>query len=165
MQAFSELFNRALARTLRHEGYFVLHPLDPGGATCYGITERVARAHGFTGQMRDIPMDLVREIYFKDYWRAVRGDDLVSALAPDVFDAAVNVGPKQAIKQLQRALAVNADGVIGPMTLAAMRAAEPQSLAGRFAGERLLYYAALSTWATFGKGWTRRVAANLREPA
>ena len=141
------------------------HPTDPGGATCYGITERVARAHGWTGSMRDLPMTLAREIYFDDYWCAVRGDYLGRAVAADVFDAAVNVSPKQAVKQLQRALGVGDDGIIGPITLAALRAAEPQALLARFAGERLIYYSALSTWPTFGKGWTRRVAANLRESA
>lgn len=155
-------FHRAFEAVIGHEGSFVDHPSDPGGATRYGITERVARAHGYTGDMRELPLALAKQIYFSDYWERVRGDEMPEAVAFDVFDSAVNLGVAQTIKLVQRALRVADDGVLGPVTLAALRTVSPATFVARFNGERLQFYTDLSTFPTFGKGWVRRVAANLR---
>ena len=71
-------FERAVEKTLKLEGGFVNDPDDPGGATKYGITEATARAHGYTGDMRELPLDVAREIYKKSYWDIARLDEFTS---------------------------------------------------------------------------------------
>ena len=80
----------------------------------------------------------------------------------EVFDAAVKHGAKQAVLFMQRALKVAADGIIGPVTLGAAKKIDPAVFVARFNGERLMFYTDLKTWPSFGRGWSRRVAAQLR---
>ena len=154
-------FDRAFEKLLGHEGGFVDHPKDPGGATRYGITQRVARANGYVGDMRNFPLSEAKRIARKDYWDAVRADDMPDAVRFDLFDAAYNSHPTQATKWLQRAAGADDDGIIGPKTLLAVRMADPHRLASRFNGHRLRFLTDLKTWPTFGRGWARRVADNL----
>lgn len=155
-------FDRLIGRVLAHEGGYVDHPKDPGGATNFGITERVAREWGYKGHMRDLPREVAVAIYRKQYWERVQGDKLPDAVAFQVLDAAVNHGTGNAIRWLQKAAGVAEDGSIGPVTLAAVRKADPDDLVLMFNAIRLDFYTSLTTFATFGRGWTRRVAANLR---
>lgn len=154
-------FDTAFERLLGHEGGYVDHPKDPGGATRFGVTVHVARAHGYTGHMRDFPLDLAKQIYRATYWDAVRADDCPPALRFDLFDAAVNSGPVQAVKWMQLAVGVLDDGKIGTKTLLAMKMADGPAAAARFNGHRLAFLASLPSWTTFGRGWARRIAANL----
>ena len=158
-------FRRALDRVLRHEGGYVNHKDDPGGATRYGITERVARQHGYDGDMRELPMSVARDVYRQSYWDAVNADQFHPALAFQLFDAAVNHGPSTAIKLLQRSVAVTDDGVYGPVTARAVEGATLVDVLLRFNATRLEYYTSLDTFSAFGRGWTRRVAGNLRYAA
>lgn len=153
-------FDDAFLRLLGHEGGFVNDPADKGGATRYGVTEAVARAHGYKGRMQDLPLDTAKGIYRKAYWGGI--DDLPDAVRYDVFDATVNSGSGNAVRWLQAAAGVAADGQLGPMTLAAVRNAEPGALAARFNGHRLAFMTDLSNWPNFGRGWARRLAANLK---
>jgi lysozyme family protein len=121
---------------LEREGGYVNHPDDRGGATNFGITEAVARAHGYAGAMRDLPRDDAARIYTRLYWLRPRFDAvalLTEAVAAELFDTGVNMGPGVAATFLQRALtALNRngrdyadlvpDGRIGPATLAALDA-------------------------------------------
>jgi lysozyme family protein len=89
------------------EGGYTDHPADRGGATRWGITEAVARAHGYRGDMRVFPRDEAIELYKRIYW--VRpGLDHIGDIAPDLaaelFDTGVNMGPGVAVSFLQRAL-------------------------------------------------------------
>lgn len=149
--------DQALKHLLGNEGGFVDHPKDPGGATNFGITQRVARAHGYMGDMRDLPQSTAISIYRTDYWAPIKADQLPDALRFHVFDAAVNSGPSQAVKWLQRAAGVAQDGIIGPRTLAAAASVTP----AKYSAIRLRFMTDLSTWSTFGKGWARRIADNL----
>src|SRR5690606_29972782 len=97
-------FDTAFHALLGHEGGYADHPKDPGGATCWGVTERVARATGYSGHMRDLPVDLAKAIYRRDYWDAVHANEMPEGVRYAVFDAAVNSGVKQAVKWLQRAV-------------------------------------------------------------
>lgn len=116
------------------EGGFVDHPADRGGPTHWGITEAVARAHGFTGEMRNLPRMEAARIYREKYWTRP-GFGQVAAIAPrlaaEMFDTGVNMGPGRAISHLQRALnALNReekdyadiaiDQHIGPRTIDAL---------------------------------------------
>lgn len=151
-------FDAAFTKLLGHEGGFVDHPSDPGGATRWGVTERVARANGYTGHMRDFPEIAARHIYRREYWQAVRAEELPPGVRYAVFDAAVNSGVRQSIRWLQRALGVADDGVIGPVTLRAARDADPHALRGKLLAQRLKFMTDLKTWPVFGRGWARRVA-------
>jgi lysozyme family protein len=119
---------------IEREGGYVDHRADAGGPTRWGITEEVARAQGYEGDMRVLPRDKAAAIYLRIYWRRP-GFDRVAALAPGVaaelFDTAVNMGPPVAAGFFQRALnALNRGGAdyadiavdrrIGPKTLAAL---------------------------------------------
>lgn len=151
-------FDSAFTRLLGHEGGYSNHPADPGGKTRYGITEAVAREVGYRGDMRELPLDLAKRIYKDRYWDAVRAEELPEAIRYAVFDAAVNSGVRQAALWLQRAVGVKDDGIIGPQTLAAVRAADPERLLRRMLAQRLRFMAGLPTWAAFGRGWARRIA-------
>ncbi len=155
-------FDTAFHRLLGHEGGFVDHPSDPGGATNWGVTQAVARANGYTGHMRDFPVDMAKAIYWRQYWVPIKADDLPPAIRYAVFDAAVNSGAKQAVKWLQRAIGVNDDGVVGPQTMTFARAANPDFVLRRMLGERLQFMTDLKTWQAFGRGWARRIAEVLQ---
>lgn len=154
-------FDTAFHELLGHEGGYVDHPKDPGGATNWGVTERVARATGYAGQMRDFPVEMAKAIYRRDYWDAVRADELPPALRYATFDAAVNSGTTQAVKWLQRAVGAVDDGRIGPETLRMANSANPEQAARRMVGQRLRFMTELPHWPAFGRGWSKRVAALL----
>ena len=132
------------------EGGYANHPSDRGGPTKYGITEAVARAHGYSGAMRDLPRDEAAAIYKRLYWLRPRFDQVAkrsSAVAAELFDTGANMGPAVAATFLQRALsALNRDrsdypdlvpdGRIGPATLAALDSFF--ELRGRDTGETVL---------------------------
>ena len=156
-------FERALAKVLIHEGGFSNHPKDPGGATMKGVTQRVYDTYrkGLGLAARSVKMIDSRElqqIYRSRYWNLIKGDALPPGVSYVVFDGAVNSGVSQSVKWLQRALGVNADGVIGPATLNAVAAINDQdALIVRICERRMAFLRALKTWKTFGKGWTSRV--------
>ena len=151
-------FDQAFTTLLKHEGGFSDHAADPGGKTRFGITEAVAREAGYRGDMRELPLDLAKRIYKDRYWDAVRAEELPEAIRYAVFDAAVNSGPRQAILWLQRAVGVKDDGIIGPKTLAAVHAADPERLLRRFLSQRLRFMTNLPNWSSFSRGWARRIA-------
>ena len=117
------------------EGGYVNHPDDPGGATNFGITQAVARANGYAGDMRHLPREKAAEIYYNRYVVEPRFDDVL-AIAPrvaaELVDSGVNAGTTRAAEWLQQALNVanrkaadwpdlKVDGRIGPATLNVVR--------------------------------------------
>jgi len=150
---------------MKHEGGYVNHPNDPGGETMYGVTKRVAQAHGYFGDMRKLPKSTAKAITEKSYYKAVKGDQLDRLIAWQLTDAAYNHGNRQAVKFLQRAVGVTADGLIGPRTLAAVAEMDKNDVVFLFLAERLEFFTNLRIWQTFGKGWTRRIVGNLRYAA
>lgn len=119
---------------IQREGGYVNHPSDRGGPTIFGVTEQVARAHGYNGPMQAMPRSEAVRIYRSMYWVAPRFDHVAKRLprlAEELFDTGVNMGPKRAATFLQRALNflnrqasdypdIGTDGDIGPMTLFAL---------------------------------------------
>jgi lysozyme family protein len=158
-------FDRALAQTLGFEGGWSNHPGDRGGATHYGVTQRAYDAWRVTtGQERrsveQITDAEVQALYLADYWLPCRCDDLPEPLALATFDMAVNSGVWNAKINLQRALGVKADGVIGPVTLASA-AASDSSVLLRFLKKRAAFiqdvlYAHPSD-VQFIEGWINRL--------
>lgn len=154
-------YNKCLETILHHEGGYVNHPKDPGGETNLGVTKRVYEEFGGTKDMKDLTVEDVAPIYKKGYWDKMRGDDLPNGLDLCVFDFGVNAGPGRAAKYLQTMIGTVADGGIGPNTLAKVAEyVEEHGLAkviDNYQEARQSYYEKLSTFSTFGKGWTRRV--------
>ena len=154
-------FEESLAHVLKHEGGYVDHPKDPGGATNLGCTKKVWEewvGHEVTkDDIRALTIADVSPLYKQRYWDKCRGDDLPRGVDFAVFDLAINSGVGRASKLLQRAVGVAADGAIGPATLAAVANANPRELATKICELRLAFLQALPTWETFGKGWGRRV--------
>lgn len=161
-------FARALANVLVHEGGFVNHPKDPGGATNKGITiatfRKWVKRDGTVDDLKNISAADVAKVYRKHYWDKVRGDDLPSGVDYAVFDYAVNSGPGRAAKALQAVVGAKLDGAIGPETIGKASALAPAVVVNRLCDERMRFLEGLKTWPTFGKGWSSRVAG-VREDA
>ena len=129
-----QVIEALLEALIEREGGYVNHRADRGGPTRYGITEAVARAHGYRGAMASLPRDEAAAIYRRLYWLRSKFDQVASRasrIAAELFDTGVNMGPAVAATFLQRALtALNRngkdftdlvpDGRIGPRTLAAL---------------------------------------------
>ncbi len=160
-------FDRALAFVLKHEGGFVHHSKDPGGATNMGITLATLAAWRKRAVTPDDVRGLTRAeaaaIYRARYWDAVGGDDLPVGVDYAVFDFAVNSGPSRAVKFLQRAInatvyfGLATDGKIGPRNIKAADFVAPEVLIPTLCALRLEWLRTLDTWQHFGRGWERRV--------
>lgn len=157
-------FAPVLKRVLRHEGGWANHPADPGGPTMKGVTQRVYDAYrdraGKPRQtVRNIGEDELQAIYRRQYGDAIRFDELPRGVDYCVFDGAVNSGPAQAARWLQRALgAAQVDGHVGAITIDKANAADPATLINAICDERMRFLRRLRTWSTFGPGWSVRVA-------
>jgi lysozyme family protein len=154
-------FDEAFHHLLGHEGGYSNHEADPGGETMWGVTKVVARAHGYEGLMRDLPVDVAKAIYRKSYWDAVQAESLPPLLRYAVFDAAVNSGPGTAIRWLQQAVGATPDGILGPKTLAAINELNPEGILRRMLAKRLTAMTSMSGWPSFSRGWARRIATLL----
>ena len=156
-----ENFDLALRALLKHEGGFSNHPADPGGMTNLGVTKTVWEewvGHEVDEKtMRALTPEIVGPMYKAKYWDKIKGDDLPDGVDYAVFDAAVNSGPGRAAKWLQACVGVEQDGGIGPKTLQAVFAFGGD-LVEDYGKRRLSFLMDLPHWATFGKGWSRRVA-------
>lgn len=163
-------FSACMKRILAYEGGYSNHPKDPGGVTLEGVIQRVYDGYrkgkgkplkALTASMRNTASWKAErnEIYRIQYWNKVRGDELPSGVDLVVFDGAVNSGPVQSIKWLQRALGVTADGAMGVATMAAIDACDDHdALIADVCARRLAFLKQLRTWGTFGKGWGARVS-------
>lgn len=155
-------FNKSLDLVLKHEGGWSNHPSDPGGATMRGVTQRVYTGYrsrkGLPDRsVRSIELAELRDIYKRQYWDAVCGDDLPSGLDYAVFDYAVNSGPVRAARDLQRALGIKVDGHIGQSTIAAAMKLDTMTVVRKLQALRMAFLQSLKTFPVFGKGWTSRV--------
>ena len=152
-------FDDALTALIGNEGSYSNNPADPGRETMYGVTAVVARANGYTGAMINLPLDTAKTIAKRQYWDKYYCDQFDPRIGFQVFDAAYNGGKPAA--WLQTAAGVEADGIIGPVTIAAVKEADPLKVVMKFLAYRLQYLGNLSTWQTFGHGWANRIASNL----
>lgn len=166
-----DFFEVALEHVLRFEGGYVDHPLDPGGATNFGITRRtLAKWRGVTpfwnlpkSEVKNLKPTEVREIYRAKYWRPSGAHLLPPAIGLVVFDFAVHSGPKVAVKKLQQLVGARADGQVGPETIGAVTryldAHGHQKLATLYIAHRHKFLKSLKVYSTFGRGWRNRLNA------
>lgn len=153
------------AFTFRYEGGYVDHPSDPGGCTNRGITIGTLRDWRkdpslTCDDVRALTEEEAAEIYAKNYWDPVWGDKLPVGVNCQTYDWGVNSGPGRSVRALQELVGSTADGIMGKNTLAAVEryvaahGIEDTLLA--YHAKRQRFYESLSTWPTFGKGWTAR---------
>ena len=164
-------FEKAYKRLHEFEGGYSNDVDDAGGKTRYGVTEPVARAHGYKGDMKNMPEYLAKEIYKKNYWEplkcfAIPDDDV----AFELFDIGVNMGIKVAGKFFQEALnlltnsSLKVDGIIGTKTIEAYRhtlVLDDKSMVKCLNGLQFERYKKIVFWKPsqkkFFRGWLRRV--------
>jgi lysozyme family protein len=154
-------FDAALAHVFKVEGGYADHSKDPGGATNYGITRATLakwRAKPVSkAEVQSMGRGEAAQIYRALYWDTVSGDQLPSGIDLAVFDHAVHAGPQRAMRNLQGAIRVKMDGVLGPQTAAALKNYATDTIIKTLTTRRMAMLERLPTWETFGKGWTRRV--------
>ncbi|MBF0680874.1 MAG: glycoside hydrolase family 108 protein [Devosia sp.] len=159
-------FDACLDHMLAQEGGYVDHPADPGGATNMGITRKTLARWRNISPWTELPKSAVEgltrteaaRIYRALYWNPCRADQFPPGLDLALFDFAVNSGPDRAVRTLQAGLGVAADGVVGPVTTSAAQKADANEAINDLCDRRLRFLQGLSTFPTFGRGWTRRVA-------
>lgn len=128
----------------------------------WGCTRETARASGYTGAMRDLPLETAKAIAKKRYWDAVQGDQLPAAVALQLFDIQYNGG--HAAQWLQKAVGVPVDGAIGAITIGRVRSLPQLPIIMSLLAYRAEYYAAIRNPAMIN-GWVNRLAMCLREGA
>lgn len=140
---------------LRIEGEYAEDIFDRGGETKWGISKRAFPDL----DVRHLTREQAKEIYRVEYWGRCQCEKLPAPLAMVLMDGAVNQGPERAIRMLQQALAVRADGIIGPETVEAAGRADLRAAVLELIARRAYRYALHPEVTRFGLGWYRRLAA------
>lgn len=169
MSTFEVAFNRLIG----HEGGYSDHRNDPGNWTSgkVGVGTLKGTKYGIAANtypnldIKNLTIEQAKAIYKKDWWDKLGADQLHPAIVYQLWDFAVNAGKSRAIKELQQAVGVADDGIIGAKTVAAVNALELNDVLLMLACERLKFYTSLPTFDKFGKGWVNRVADNLKYAA
>ena len=145
------------------EGGYVNHPNDPGGETKYGISKKSYPDLDISS----LTLDQALEIYKNDYWDKIRGDLLPYKIDTIIYDWAVNSGPYRAVKELQKYVGTTPDGVVGELTLFAIKSAVDKqglfTVATNLIDARRRFYERLveknPKFIVFRNGWMNRVAS------
>ena len=148
-----KVWDSAFRLLLENEGGLVDDKNDSGGITKYGISKKAY-------PNLDIPsltLWQAQDIYRRDYWERCKCDYIPDALSVAVFDFAVNSGIKTAIKKLQIALGVTADGIIGNQTVGVCNRLPVKKVLDDYMDLRLDYLMSLPKWKYYGNGWGKRV--------
>jgi len=165
-------FDQAFELLIGHEGGYSNDPRDPGNWTGGQVNSGICKGTKFgiaanSYPNEDIPnltLEQAKAIYFRDYWSKAGCPDMPPRLAFQMFDCGVNNGTGRAVRFLQGAVGAGVDGAYGPQTKAALdrKLATDRlgmELANEVHAQRIFFMAKLSTWDTFGLGWSRRLAA------
>jgi len=150
-------FDKCFELLMKHEGGYVFDKRDPGGETKYGISKRAYPNEN----IKNLTMDRAKKIYKKDYWDRCKCDLLPSKLALHIFDFAVNSGNIKAIKDLQKMVGVDDDGIIGPKTMEAIKKHSESNLIAAYCNARVNFLQLLKTWDVYKRGWVRRIMGNI----
>lgn len=155
----------SLAAVLKSEGGNDDDPLDHGGRTSRGITQREYDAwrtslNRPTLDVWKAPQSDIEAIYHDEYWNPYC-DAMPIGVDYCFFNTRVLAGPHRAAVLLQQALGITADGRIGPITRQAVAGVAPEAFINRFAGVSTNFYRGLHQ-PRFTKGWLNRVE-NVRQ--
>ncbi|MBW2607711.1 MAG: hypothetical protein JRD05_08760 [Deltaproteobacteria bacterium] len=159
-------FERAFRETLGFEGGYVNDPDDPGGETKFGISKRSYPDVDITA----LTIEQAKDIYCRDYWEVLRlGEILRELIAVEIFDTAVNMGRRTAVKIAQRALNflgedLVEDGKIGSKTIGALNRWGHRDVRALFIclnGFQFMHYRLITKnnrrFKKFARGWTKRI--------
>lgn len=170
MQSVHDIAQDIVAR----EGGYVNDPDDPGGATNFGVTIHTMRRLGLdldrdgtvtAADVRRLTRDQAVNIFLEHYYARPLIAELPQPLRASVFDMYVNAG-SNAVKILQRLMvdmgyAVAVDGALGPVSIAAVRAAyeaSPDYLVDAYGIARRNYYFRLADRRTASRKYARTKA-------
>ena len=153
-------FDKAIIKTLENEGgdFITNDSTDRGGLTKYGISQKSYPEV----DIANLTESNARDIYKRDYWDKVRGDDISSqSIADSIFDMAVNMGAHTSSKLCQRAIkGIDVDGQIGPVTISMLNILDERVFLYQFSNEVIKYYISIVTHnSSQGKyllGWMNR---------
>lgn len=165
----ADRFELYMHRLLSHEGGYSNDRNDPGNWTGGRVGAGKLKGTKFGIAANTYPeLDIAGltwadavKIYRRDFWQAIGADALPASVAYSALDGAINSGVQQSVRWLQRAAGVADDGRFGPATQAAIERTQPHDLVLRYNAERLEFMTRLRAWDNFGRGWARRIAANL----
>lgn len=163
------MFNKAFERVIVHEGGFQKMRHDRGNWTSGKVGKGALKGTKFGLSAMSYPLldienltiEQAKAIYFEDWWLPLNMDRFHQSMQYQLFDAAINHGSYSAIRMMQRAAGVNDDGIIGPITLAAVNKMDINDLVMRFISQRIQVFVRVPTFARFGKGWMNRISKNL----
>ncbi|WP_434278976.1 glycoside hydrolase family 108 protein [Acinetobacter sp. CE-15] len=163
-------FEKAFARLIGHEGGYSTDRNDPGNWTGGKVGKGVLKGtkYGIAANtypnldIKNLTLEQAKAIYKKDWWDKLGAEQLHPAIVYQLWDFAVNAGKSRAVKELQQVAGVIDDGILGAKTIAAVKALSVTDVLILLTAERLRFYTSLTTWGTYGKGWTNRVADNLK---
>jgi lysozyme family protein len=163
-------FDKAFELLIGHEGGFTDNRADAGNWTGgkVGVGTLKGTKYGIAANsypnldIKNLTLAQAKAIYKRDFWDKAKCDQMPPELAFHVFDMSVNSGVSRGVKILQKTVGTTQDGIIGPATLKAVQAMPMFNLVMIYNANRLQFYTSLSTFGTFGKGWTNRVANNLK---
>ncbi len=157
-----ERFEGLIGKILNHEGGYVDDPVDPGGETKYGISKR-SYPHV---DIKALTVAQAKDIYYRDWWLRLRCNEIQDdRIAQKHLDTSINVGPRNGVRILQRALCdagepVVVDGLIGPKTLAAIKRADPEKLLAAMRYQQAQFYKRIiernPDLVRFERGWMAR---------
>ncbi len=145
-------FDEAVDVILTFEGGYSNDPDDKGGETKYGISKKAFPDI----DIKNLTRDDAKLIYKNQYWNPIQGDKLPPEVSIMIFDMAVNSGTYKAATIMQDIIKVKVDGIIGKNTLKAISEKNPLEFLIEFTVERILFYASLSSFKKYKRGWITR---------
>ena len=165
-----EVFLKTFIRSVGNEGGFTNDRDDRGNWTSgkIGVGELKGTKQGISAMtypdldIINLTDDEIKEIYYRDWWLKLGMDKFRPAISYQMFDAAINHGMNRATKLLQKAVGATADGAIGPNTMGKVKDTELNDLLFKFIAERLQFFTDIRTFNKYGRGWSRRIAHNLK---
>lgn len=165
-------FELAIRKTLEHEGGYVDHPNDPGGATKYGISLRWYRSvidpNATVNDIKSMSVEDAKTLYRDHFWIDAYDRIFSERVAAKVFDMAVNMGKSQAHKLAQRAAQacgakLEDDGVLGPVSIGAINGIDEGAMMAALKATQAAFYRSLASakpqFKSFINGWLKRAYA------
>jgi lysozyme family protein len=160
-------FDDAFSFVIGIEKGFTDNPADPGNWTggrvgvgeCRGTMCGISAARYPDLDIKRLTPEQCKALAKRDYWDVFHCDEFDPRIGAQLFDFSYNGGP--AARSLQQAAGVHPDGSIGPQTVAAVKASDPEKIVGRLNAYRLEYLASCRDQPSFAGGWMRRIAADL----
>lgn len=159
-------FDVCFDRLIGHEGEFSNDPKDPGNWTGgrFNVGVLLGTKYGIAANtypdldIKNLTLDKAKEIYWRDWWLKAGAEYLTKDMVYQMWQFAINAGMSNARRCLQRAVGVADDGLIGPVTIEAIKKMDPKDIPLRFIGFVLKHYTSLENFTRYGRGWTNRSA-------